>query len=175
VRGPWAAITPSENADDVVDQLCPAIMQLPRATDRDHGQEYCGLIYSQGGIYYASYASPLGPVILTHSPLPNVARRKRCFAPMEVRDSRGRTSTLADYHSHPWSPSALSQDDRRAKNLRWFIRIQFDTSCRVMKLVPYLHENRPGEVYVREGSQWKLIAHITPEDKASGIMTGVEE
>ncbi len=69
----------------------------------------------------------------------------------------------------------LSQDDKRATNLRWLIRIHFDTSCQVMKLVPYLHENRPGEVYVREGSQWKLIAHITPEDKASGIMTGVEE
>lgn len=44
-----------------------------------------------------------------------------------------------------------------------------------MKLVPYLHENGPGEVYVREGSRWKLIAHIAPEDKASGIMTRVKE
>ena len=59
VRGPWGAVTPSSNVDEVIDQLCPAVMELPRARDRDHGQEYCGAIYSLGdGDYYASMPSP---------------------------------------------------------------------------------------------------------------------
>jgi hypothetical protein len=44
VRGPWASVDGSSNVDEVIDQLCPAIMKLPRAQDRDHGQEYCGAI-----------------------------------------------------------------------------------------------------------------------------------
>ncbi|MFP2957461.1 hypothetical protein ACLEPN_06420 [Myxococcus sp. 1LA] len=59
VRGPWEAITPSTDVDEVIDQLCPAVMELPRATDRDYGQESCGAIYSLGdGTYYASMPSP---------------------------------------------------------------------------------------------------------------------
>lgn len=170
VRGPWEDIKPSSDADEVIDQLCPAIMRLPRASDRGYGQEYCGLIYSLNDMYYASHASPLGPTVLLYP-----EKRKQCYFPAQVRDARGRTAILSDYHSHPWFPSALSRDDRKAANLRWFLRIQFDTACTVMKLVPYLDEERPGEVYVREGSAWKLVGRIQPEDKASGIMTPVDE
>ena len=35
-------------------------MQLDRATARNFGQEYCGIIYSRGdGIYRVTYPSPL--------------------------------------------------------------------------------------------------------------------
>src|SRR4051812_29078630 len=66
VRGPWDAITPSTNMDDVIDQLCPAVMALPGAGDGDYGREYCGVIYTLGdGIYYSSFPSPLGPTVLS--------------------------------------------------------------------------------------------------------------
>ena len=53
----------------------------------------------------------------------------------------------------------------------WSIRIQFDTRCRVMKLIPYLGAERPGEVFERRGKSWVLIGIIKPEDKASGNVT----
>lgn len=70
VNGPWPEIKPSSDVDEVIDQLCPAIMKLPLAAWRDYGQEYCGVIYSLGdGVYFASYPSPLGPTVLVGPPL----------------------------------------------------------------------------------------------------------
>ncbi|MFY0569778.1 hypothetical protein ACN28E_38945 [Archangium lansingense] len=43
-----------------------------------------------------------------------------------------------------------------------------------MKLIPYLDEERPGELYERQGRLWKLIGFIKPEDKESGIVTAVD-
>ncbi|WIG94312.1 hypothetical protein [Myxococcus sp. SDU36] len=171
VRGPWEAISPSNDIDVVIDQLCPAIMRLPGATDGDHGQEYCGALYSLGdGIYHASFPSPLG----TKRPV-GPSRRKTCYAPMSVQDTRGRASVIADYHSHPWSPSPMSEEDRRANTQRYFIRIQFDSRCIIHKLVPHANETRPGELYVREAQRWRLVGRILPEDKATGRITTVTE
>ena len=39
VRGPWELITPAADIDDVVDRLCPAVMQLPDARGHDDGVE----------------------------------------------------------------------------------------------------------------------------------------
>lgn len=171
VRGPWSAIEPSSNVDDVIDQLCPAVMKLPRARDRAYGQEYCGVIYSLGeGTYYSSLPSPLGrtePVGPTW--------RKSCFVPRDVRDPRGRESVIADFHSHPWFPSAMSQRDLSEASQRWFIRVQFDTDCHLQKLIPYLSENRPGEVYERRSQSWKLVGYIKLEDKPYGIITPVRD
>jgi hypothetical protein len=55
------------------------------------------------------------------------------------------------------------------------IRIQFDAACKLQKLVPYLNEERPGELYERRGKQWKLIGHIKPENKATGVITLVND
>ena len=110
VRGPWTDIEPSRDVDVVIDQLCPAVMKLPRARERDYGQEYCGLIYSLGdGVFYASKGSPLGETQLV-----GASRRKSCFSPRRVVDVRGRTVPLADFHSHPWAPSPMSPKDREA-------------------------------------------------------------
>lgn len=174
VRGPWEQISPSKDVDEVIDQLCPAVMQLPWAQRGEYGQEYCGAIYSLGdGTYYASHPSPLSPQVRI---VPE--QKRKCRPPRYVEDSRGRPSILADYHSHPWplkghaGPlSQLSEDDLLEKNQLWFIRIQFDTTCHIMKFVPYAGEERPGEVYERTGKNWKLVAIIKPENKAAGIMS----
>ncbi len=55
------------------------------------------------------------------------------------------------------------------------IRIQFDKACHIQKLVPYLKEDRPGELYERRGKSWKLIGLIKPENKASGRVTLVND
>ncbi|RJS23191.1 hypothetical protein DRW03_12810 [Corallococcus sp. H22C18031201] len=171
VRGPWPEIQSSADVDDVIDQLCPAIMKLPNAMDGDWGQEYCGALYSLGdGIYHASYGSPLGPTVLV-----GASKRKQCSPPRTVVDPRGRAMPLGDFHSHPWAPSEMSSEDRRKELQRFVIRIQFDTSCRVLKLIPYVNEPRPGEVYVRDGRRWVLIGHIRNEDKASGRITSVDD
>ncbi|WP_002639683.1 hypothetical protein [Myxococcus hansupus] len=171
VRGPWEAIVPSNDIDEVIDQLCPAIMKLPGAMDRDYGQEYCGALYTLGdGVYHASFPSPLGP----RRPV-GPSKRKTCYAPMSIRDERGRASVIADYHSHPWFPSPMSEEDRRANTQRYFIRIQFDARCIIHKLVPYANEPRPGELYVRVDKQWRLVGHILPDDKATGRITTVTE
>jgi proteasome lid subunit RPN8/RPN11 len=171
VNGPWPAITSSRDVDEVIDQLCPAIMKLPRAAWRDYGQEYCGVIYSLGdGIYRASHPSPLGPTVLV-----GPAKRKQCQPPRIVHDALGRAVPWADYHSHPWAPSEMTEDDRRANLQLFHIRIQFDAGCTVMKLIPYLSEDRPGEMYVRNGKQWVLTGYILPEDKRSGRLTPVDE
>lgn len=170
VRGPWPIIQSSPHVDDVVDQLCPAIMKLEGARDRDYGQEYCGVLYSlQDGRYYASYPSPIGEVQRV-----GPSKRKSCTSPRHVKDERGRTVGLGDFHSHPWTPSPMSEVDRQAENQRWLIRIQFDTDCHVMKLVPNIGSARPGEVYLRQGKTWKLIGIIKPENKQLGIVTAPE-
>ncbi|RKH19675.1 hypothetical protein D7Y13_20855 [Corallococcus praedator] len=171
VQGPWEEIQPSTDVDEVIDQLCPAIMKLEGAAANDYGQEYCGAIYSLGdGTYYASHASPLGKTVPV-----GASRRKQCTPPSRVVDARGRTSTLADYHSHPWSPSPLSIFDLKNDNQLWFIRIQFDRGCTVMKYLPYKHVAHPGEVYVRRNATWILIGLLQSSlDKDLGIVTPVE-
>jgi hypothetical protein len=173
VSGPWEAIKPSSDADEVIDQLCPAVMKLPRAKDEDYGREYCGVIYSLGdGIYYASHPSPLSR---THAGW--VSPTKNCYVPRSVRDARGQSEMLADYHSHPWSPSSMSSspNDRVSATQIYSIRIQFDTACDIQKLVPYLTKDRPGELYERRGKHWKLIGLIKPEDKDRGRITPVDD
>lgn len=171
VGGPWAAVEPSNDVDAVIDQLCPAVMQLPRARERDYGQEYCGLIYSLGeGTYYASVASPLGETQLV-----GASKRKACFSPRRVVDGRGRTVPIADFHSHPWAPSPMSPKDRQGENQRWLIRIQFDTACHIQKLVPYVGEDRPGEIFAREDGRWRLVGYIKVEDKKTGRITTAED
>jgi proteasome lid subunit RPN8/RPN11 len=170
-RGPWPAIQPSRDLDEVIDQLCPAIMQLPRASDGDYGQEYCGALYSLGdGTYYATYATPLGPTVLV-----GARKRKQCEPPRLVVDERGRPAPVADYHSHPWAPSQMSSDDLRAALQLFSIRVQVDTACNMMKLIPYLNESRPGEAYIRRGKKWVLVGYIQNEDKRTGRITAVDD
>jgi hypothetical protein len=173
VRGPWSEVQPSRDVDDVIDQLCPAIMKLPRATAGHYGQEYCGAIYSLGdGVYYASHGSPIGKT----TGLVGAEKRKACIPPGSVVDARGRTVTLADYHSHPWFPSPMSVLDFRNKTQLWVIRIQFDSACTIMKYVPHMHATRPGEVYVRRDKSWHMVGKLMTElDKELGIVTPVDE
>jgi hypothetical protein len=170
VRGPWSQIKPSKDIDHVVDQLCPVIMRLPNADRGQHGQEYCGALYLTGGIYYASHPSPLGGTVRLGDGLAEM----KCRPPRYVDDARGQVTIIADYHSHPWA-TPMSPRDRQGPNQRWSIRIQFDTKCRVMKLVPYIGEDRPGELYERQGKSWVLIGIIKPEDKDAGIITEVRQ
>jgi hypothetical protein len=171
VRGPWLEIRSSVDVDEVIDQLCPAILNLPRAQARDYGQEYCGAIYSLGdGIYHATMPSPLGKV----EPV-GPSKYKSCKPPLEVRDVRGRTSPIADFHSHPWAPSPMTRVDTASSTQVWLIRFQFDTACHIQKLIPYRYDDRPGEVYERLGANWKLIGYIQPEDKTSGRITYVSQ
>jgi hypothetical protein len=173
VRGPWDAIKPSRDLDEVIDQLCPAVMELPGAQFGDYGQEYCGLVYSLGdSTYYASHPSPLARTKVSRS-----SREKNCFVPRQVVDTRGQTEPHADYHGHPWSPSPMTESrlDRLAATQVFSIRIQFDKACHIQKLIPYLKEDRPGELYERRGKSWKLIGLIKPEHKASGQVTPVDD
>lgn len=173
VSGPWEAIRPSSDVDEVIDQLCPAVMQLPRAKDGDHGREYCGVIYSLGdGLYYASHPSRLSDLRLGF-----VAPIKNCYVPRDVRDARGQSVLHGDYHSHPWAHSSMvgSPADMRSATQLYSIRIQFDAACKLQKLIPFLNEERPGELYERRGSQWKLIGHIKPENKATGVISLVDD
>jgi hypothetical protein len=138
---------------------------------KDYGQEYCGVIYSLGeGTYYASHPSPLG-----ERQRVGASTHKTCTVPTQVRDARGRVMGLADYHGHPWFPSRMSPEDRLGKNQYWYIRIQFDASCHIQKLIPYMNDDRPGEVYERRGRGWKLVGIIKPENKLFGIITPVDD
>jgi len=169
VSGPWEAIQPSRDVDEVIDQLCAAVLKLPRAKEGDSGREYCGVIYSLGdGTYYASHPSRLADLRLGF-----VAPVKNCYVPRDVRDSRGQGVLLADYHSHPWTPSSMagSPSDMRAATQLYSIRIQFDAACKLQKLIPHLKEERPGELYERHGKQWKLVGIIKPENKATGVIS----
>jgi hypothetical protein len=171
VRGPWDVITPSTNMDDVIDQLCPAVMALPGAGDGNYGREYCGVIYTLGdGTYYASFPSPLGPTVLV-----GASTRKQCHIPAVVKDQRGTPHPEADFHGHPWGPSPMSDKDRRTDTQIYFVRIQFDSRCQLMKLIPHAKDERPGELFVREGKEWRLVGRILPEDKATGTVTSVKE
>lgn len=174
VQGPWDVIRPSRDVDEVIDQLCPALMDLPGARDRNYGREYCGAVYSLGdGVYYASKPSSLRGV---RTVAVNPEEEKACFPPREVRDLRGkRPSIIADFHGHPWANSRMSARDRRLDRQIWQIRIQFDTVCHIQKLIPYADADRPGELYERQGKAWKLIAHIKLEDKETGRLTYVDE
>ncbi|HYH98821.1 hypothetical protein [Hyalangium sp.] len=167
VRGPWEAIQPSRDVDEVIDQMCPAVLALPRATLKDYGQEYCGAIYTLGeGIYYASKPSPLG-----RYEGPGPSKSKNCYSPFHVIDPRGQPVPEADYHNHPWPASGLSENDRQLRRQYWRFRVQFDSQCTIQKLVPNLGSSRPGEVYERRGKSWVLIGIIKPEDKPYGYVT----
>lgn len=170
VRGPWEAISPSKTEDELIAQLCPAVMQLPRAQGREYGMEWCGAIYSlEDGYHYASMPSPLGPILKA---IPE--KEKRCKPPYFVEDPRGETKVLADFHGHPWPHSRMSAADRISARQLYSVRIQFDTTCLVTKLIPYISEPKPGEVYERRGKSWILIGIIKPEHKATGIITPVD-
>jgi hypothetical protein len=67
-----------------------------------------------------------------------------------------------------------SPGDKRSDTQIYSIRIQFDTACNLQKFVPYLNEDRSGELYERRGKQWKLIGLIKPENKATGVITLVD-
>ncbi|HZN91830.1 MAG TPA: hypothetical protein VFB81_03975 [Myxococcales bacterium] len=168
VRGPWESITPSRDIDEVIDQLCPTVMQLEGARGHDDGLEYCGLLYARpDGTFHASAPSPLAAKYAAVSS-PN----KTCRIPNTVKDGAGVSEILADYHSHCWPDSPLTAPgDTGESRLRWSIRIQFDTTCRVLKLVPHRGEPVPGEVFERAGKQWRRIAIIRLEDKVLGIPT----
>jgi hypothetical protein len=169
VEGPWEAIQPSSDVDEVIDQLCPAVLQLPRATAGDYGQEYCGDIYLMSdGKYYASHAAPFGKTLAV-----GPSRKKTCRVPIEVRDARGAPDIRADFHLHPWNGSPLSPGDLLSKNQLFSVRVQFDTGCRVLKYVPFEKENRPGELYERRGKSWRLVGIVRPENKETGKVTEV--
>lgn len=167
VRGPWEAIAPAKDPDEVIDQLCPAVEQLERARDGDDGVEYCGLLYSSpDGFSYASAPSPLGLHIHEKRSLD-----KSCRIPLSLRDQRGATEVLADFHSHPWPDDPLSKGDLSARQQRWSLRIQFDTTCRVYKYVPYRDEARPGEIFLRVGKTWRFQSIVRIDDKRDGKAT----
>jgi hypothetical protein len=162
VRGPWESIQPARDVDAVIDQLCPAVMKLDRAREGDDGLEYCGLLYQlPDGQVYATVPSPL-------SRHPGQRRDKSCRVPFFIHDRRGAPAPVADYHNHPWPLSPLSLGDRAAATQRYSIRIQFDTTCHVLKLVPHAGEPVPGEIYERVAGAWKLVAIIPTDLKGSG-------
>jgi hypothetical protein len=165
VRGPWPEIQPSGNVDDVIDQLCPALMKMPAVAAGGSGQEYCGAIYSFEGRHYASWPSPL-----RSNP---TSSGKDCLVPSTVQDDRGPVSVLADYHTHPWRYSPMSEKDRWKARQRYSFRVQMDAACTVQMLVPYLQESRPGELYERRQARWVLIGRIYNKD--SGTVVRVEE
>ena len=172
VKGPWGKINASQDIDEIIDQLCPAVMMLPRTRSGEYGQEYCGVIYKllEENKYYASMPSPLGRPALNAA-----SKRKSCLVPTTVRDSRGASRTDADFHSHPWSPSGMSREDKMLATQWYLFRIQFDGECHVQKLVPHVDERRPGELYERQGKRWKLVGYILPEDKELGYVTPAVE
>jgi hypothetical protein len=167
VRGPWEAITPAKDVDDVIDQLCPAVEKLERAKDGDGGVEYCGLLYALGdGLSYASVPSPLG--LVEHQ---SYGPNKSCRIPLKLRETRGTSQILADYHSHPWAHNPFTKGDLRTKNQRWSIRIQFDSTCHIYKYVSHTGEDRSGEVFRRVGKSWQPWSVVRVADKPIGTTT----
>ncbi|MBJ6765260.1 hypothetical protein JGU66_31230 [Myxococcaceae bacterium JPH2] len=146
-------------------------MELPAAAPPrgEYGQEYCGVIYSQAGRYYASWPA----AIETQRLNADNSDYKDCRTPLKVMDERGRTATLADYHTHPWRNSRLSPWDRSESHQRYSFRIQMDPTCTVQMYVPHAGEARPGEVYERRGSKWVLIGHVV--NKATGTIQSIPE
>jgi hypothetical protein len=165
VRGPWEQIRPSADIDDVIDQLCPAVMGLPDARGHDFGVEYCGLLYlGADGQYHSSAPSPLAAPGESQPSL-----SKSCRVPRRVSDPAGVRNVESDFHSHPWPDSPLSpRRDTATRNQRYSIRIQFDTTCRLMKFVPHINEPVPAELFERVGRSWRLLRVIPVHDKASG-------
>jgi len=165
VRGPWELIRPSAEVDEVIDQLCPAVMHLPDARGHDDGAEYCGLLYiSADGRYYSSVPSRLSAKGQAGS-----SSTKTCVIPTEVRDRAGFQTIEADFHSHPWQGSSLTPGfDTATRYQRYSIRIQFDTTCHVLKLVLHVNEPVPGEIFERVGKTWQLLRAIPVWDKESG-------
>ncbi|HVE84148.1 MAG TPA: hypothetical protein VND93_14925 [Myxococcales bacterium] len=166
VRGPWELVTPSTDIDEVIDQLCPAVMRLSDARGHDDGVEYCGLLYEgTDSRFYASAASPLSP-----DP-PVRSRTKRCRMPVAVRDAGGVRTVEADFHSHPWPNSPMTPEaDTAARVQRYSIRVQFDTTCHVLKFVPHLNEPVPGELFERVGRTWRLLRVIPVWNKVDGAI-----
>lgn len=169
VRGPWELIKPSADIDDVIDQLCPVVMQLPDARGHDDGTEHCGLLY-QGtdGMFHASAPSRIAA---TSRSRPTRSKTKTCIIPVAVKDPGGVRVVDADFHSHPWPDSPLtSRADTAARTQKYSIRIQFDTTCHVLKFVPHLNEPVPAEVFKRVGRSWLLLRVIPIYDKGSGVV-----
>jgi hypothetical protein len=98
VKGPWEKIAPSKDIDEVIDQLCPEVTNLPGARDGSYGREYCGVVYKllSENQYYASKPSPL-----TEPALSAIGKRKTCLIPKVVKDYRGALRLDGDYHGHP--------------------------------------------------------------------------
>jgi hypothetical protein len=165
-RGPWGAISPSSDVDEVIDQLCPAVMKLDLAAMGDYGREYCGVIYQplDNPSFYATVPSPL------RNPERDSALRKKktCIIPATVRDPRGKYKAEADFHSHTWLVSGMSIQDRVSPQY-YFIRIQFDASCNIQKYIPHAQD---GELFERSGKTWKLMGHV--KDKSTGEITPSE-
>jgi hypothetical protein len=71
----------------------------------------------------------------------------------------------------------MSEKDRKRENQWYMFRIQFDTQCRVQKLIPHhpKGDDYPGELYERQGKSWKLVGHILPEDKSTGHVTPIAQ
>ena len=159
-------MTPGTDIDEVVDQLCPAVMRLADARGHDDGVEYCGLLYvGADGRFYASVPSPLSPRAGRGRSSPH----KACRVPKTVNDPTGVLTVEADFHSHPWPDSPLTAiNDTRAGVQRYSFRVQFDTTCHVLKFVPHLNEPVPGEVFERVGRSWHLLRVIPVSDKETG-------
>jgi len=153
--------------DDVIDQLCPAVMQLPGARGHDDGIEYCGLLYlGSDGLFHASVPSRLAGKGQAAS-----SRTKTCRMPQVVDDSAGVRRIDADFHSHPWPGSSLtSGPDTGAAYQRFSIRVQFDTTCHVLKFVPHRDEPVPAELFERVGRSWNLIRVIPVYNKGEGLI-----
>jgi len=167
-RGPWTLVRPSADIDDVIDQLCPAVMSLPDARAHDDGVEYCGLLY-QGvdGGFRASAPSRLPAKVRTEL----MRASKTCTIPLRVADPGGVRAIEADFHSHPWPDSPLTPPfDTASRNQRYSIRIQFDTTCHVLKLVPHVNEPVPAEIFERVGRSWHLLRTIPVHHKDSGTI-----
>lgn len=163
-------ITPAADVDDVVDQLCPAVMQLPDARGHDDGVEYCGVIYlGEDGRFHASAPSRLPALV---RPGQIKSDEKTCSIPLRVEDAGGVRSVEVDFHSHPWPGSPLtSERDTAARRQRYSIRIQFDTTCHVLKFVPHVNEPVPGEVFERVGRSWHLIRVVPVPKKDLGTIS----
>jgi len=174
VRGPWELIKSSGNVDEVIDQLCPAVMQLPDARGHDDGAEYCGLLYQgMDGMFHASAPSRLPGKVRNGQLRGKFAKAayKTCSMPVAVKDPGGTRGIDADFHSHPWPSSPMtSEGDTGAPFQRYSIRIQFDTACHVLKFVPHVHEPVPAEIYERVGKSWRLVRVIPVYNKGSGII-----
>ncbi|WP_235685845.1 MULTISPECIES: hypothetical protein [Corallococcus] len=69
----------------------------------------------------------------------------------------------------------MSPEDTQADLQLFMIRIQLDTGCNIMKLVPNIDSPIPGEVYVRRDKKWFLVGSIRNEDKKSGRVTAVND